>query len=336
MNIEKVESNPYDKSIFPSISFEVEISRRKYHETIIGIGGYLMTDDNMIIAILDESEFDKPKTEEVGAKGSRFDRDFKEGIYKTLLIALLNRKALEHIEKRRMKNRKGDVKLILCLNMKYIETRARIFESFLVKPKDVGLSEIRVPTSRDTQSSDIVVHTYDSGFSSDRTGGWILSGDGSHVFLSIQEKTFKKDAIIRSSDWIHDYAPKLELGEYFIVEIPKGEELIEAWNYIEKAEDCFRTWDTKGVYANCREVGYLLDRILKRKFGKDNFNYEIRWGKSYGRFEGLASVDLHMEEFKKSLKYSPEEVKIGKSDAEHILTLTKLLIKYAEELIKES
>lgn len=123
-----------------------------------------------------------------------------------------------------------------------------------------------------------------------------------------------------------------------MVEIPKGKPIIqEAWNYIEKAEESFRRWDSKGIYGNCREVGNLLDGIIKEKFGKDSFIYKERWGRTYERFNNLASLGLHLEEIKKNSKqYNPEDIKINKVDAEHLLIVTKALIKLAEELSKES
>ena len=138
------------------------------------------------------------------------------------------------------------------------------------------------------------------------------------------------------NDWLHDFAPKLGLGEYFVIEIPKGIGKIEdAWKYINTAEECFRRWDTKGVFANCREVGYLFNRLIEKKFGKKSFSYKELWGRTYQRFENLASLDLHIEELKKSETYVEEDVKIGKEETEHILILTKILAKYAEELLQK-
>jgi hypothetical protein len=60
-----------------------------------------------------------------------------------------------------------------------------------------------------------------------------------------------------------------------------------------------------------------------------------RWGRAYANFEKLASLDLHIEDIKRSQRYKTEEIKIGKADCEYLLTLTKLLIKFAEELLRE-
>ena len=338
MEIKKIEPKPYEKSVFPGISFDVEISYIKYKEAIVGINGWLETDDGKIVAEIREEVPEKTKYGEIGARESSFDREFKEDVYRTTLVALLDKRALKHIEERRMVDKKGDVWLTLHLKVKTIESRAVISHVREIEPQKIGLKPVEVYTSRkDTKDWRILVSIYDPEFSPNRTNQWILSGNGRPIFLAITEQTLNKKTRIPSIDWIYDYAPKLGLGEYFIVEIPKGKEIIkETWSYVEKAEECFRRWDTKGVYANCREVGYLLDRIVKEKFGKDSFNYRERWGRAYGRFEHLASLDLHLENLKQTQRYVPEDVKIGKNDAEHILTVTKLLIKYAEELVEEN
>lgn len=336
MKIENIVENPYEKSIIPGLSFEIKISHIKYQEAITGVSGWLQTDDGKIVAEINETIRENPVPDEVGARDSGFDSRFKEEIYKTTLITLLDKRALDHIEKRRIVDRKGDVKLTLNLDVKSIESRATISHLHEVNSKSIGLSPIRVPTHKRETEGEIIVYAYDSKFSSSRANRWILSGNGNPIFLSINEQLIKVERTISSSDWIHDYAPKLELGDYFIVEIPKGKKIIEeAWQYIEKAEECFRRWDTKGAYANCREAGSLLDRTLKTKMGKDSFIYKERWGRTYERFNNFASLDLHLEDIKKSPRYSPDDVKINKTDAEHTLIVTKMLVKYAEELIEE-
>ena len=331
MEIKNVEHKPYEKSVLPSIIFGVEISHVKYQEAIIGVSGWLETDDGKVIASINEDIYEK-RGDEIGARGSKYDSEFKDEIYRTRVVAILSEKALDYIEKRRMANKKGDVKLNLCLNVKYLQSRAEISESFLIDPKKIGLPEISIPTSRRYESGKIVAYAYDPDFSSSYTNRWIISGSGSPVFLEVREQLLKKDVRIPSTDWIHDYAPKLEIGEYFVVEIPKGEKVIEeAWDYVEKAEECFRTWDTKGVFANCREVGKLLDKIVSNKF--KNSPAIKKWKRAIEKFNYSASLDLHLEDIKEEKPKGDVEIKRG--EAEHILIITKALIKYAEELLKE-
>lgn len=228
--------------------------------------------------------------------------------------------------------------LNLILSIKSIESRALISHLHEVSPKDLGLSSPKVVEGqRSITEGKIIMYAYDPKFNSDRVNRWILSGGGSPIFLAIKEQIIRKENIeITLSDWLYDYAPKLELGEYFVIEIPKGEKTIEkAWNYVEKAEECFRRWDDKGAFANCREAGSLLNELIKKKFGKNSFIYKERWGRAYNRFENLASLNLHIEDIRKSQRYAPEEIKISKADVEHMLIVTKVLIKLAEELLKE-
>ncbi|MDI6603332.1 MAG: hypothetical protein QME57_04505 [Patescibacteria group bacterium] len=338
MEIKIIHIRPYEKAIFPGIAFEVEITHTKYKEMIIGVDGWLETDDRKIISTINEDLLEGSSLiSELGARGSSFDSWFKEEIYKTTVVAPLDKKALNYIEERRMKDKKGDVKLFLNLTAKVLENRASVSHLHEVNPKNIGLEPVRVPLSSGrVEEAEIIVYAHDPGFSPARTNRWVLSGYGSPIFLAARKYLLRTEKTIPSSDWISDFAPKLELGEYFVVEIPKGKLIKDAWDYVEKAEECFRRWDTKGLYANCREIGSLLDGVIKKKFGKDSFIYRERWGRTYGRFENFASLDLHLEDIKKSQQYIREDIKIRKADAEHILIVTKTLIKFAEELSQES
>jgi len=332
MEIKKVQPKPYEKSISPGISFDVEIGYKKYEKAIIGISGWLETDDKKIIAEIREEVPEKAKHTEIGASGSRFDRILKDDVYKTTLVALLDRRALNHIEKRRREDRKRDVKLTLNLNVKTVDNRAVISHVYEVEPEKIGLKPAEIDAGKKLTFWSVLIYDYTSEYSSDKSNIWILSGNNGPVFLAISEQPLKDEIRIPSTDWIHDYAPKLELGEYFIVEIPKGKGAIEeAWSYVEKAEGCFRTWDTKGVFANCREAGDLLDKTISNRF--KNSPTIKKWKRAIEKFNYSASLDLHVENIKEE---KPEGgIKIGKAEAEHIIIITKALIKYAEELLGE-
>jgi hypothetical protein len=137
---------------------------------------------------------------------------------------------------------------------------------------------------------------------------------------------------VPQSYWIEKILPALSYGEFFIIEIPKGNKIIQdAWNYIETAEKCYMMWDTKGAYANCREAGKLLDKTVKEKIG--NKPSIKKWQRFIDRFNKAASLDLHVEEIKSE---NPEgAIVITKLETEHLLIITKALLKYAEGLLKE-
>ena len=332
MQIRNVVTKPYEKFISPAISFEVEIAHIKFQEAIISVDGWLESDDGKILANVVGFTAEKSKSSEVGAKDSSFDSKFKETVYNATLIAPLARKAVDYIERRRLEDRKRDVYLTLNLNVKSILSSATISHLHEIDPKSIGLPSPEIFTSSGRTKAEIIAYAYDPKFSANRRNRWIISGDGNPVFLYTLEQTLRKERIrIPAVDWIHDYAPKLELGEYFVVEIPKGKILKKAWGYVEKAEESSRQWNTKGVYAHCREVGDLLNETVRKKFR--NNPIMKKWKRVIEKFNKLTSLDLHEEEI---IEEEPKgEISIGRPETEHILIITKALIKYAEELLQE-
>lgn len=215
---------------------------------------------------------------------------------------------LSYIEERRMRNRKGDVNLMLDLNVSILESHVVVSRIHAVDPKYFGVSGVRIPSRRGEVSGYVMVYVPvpPSEYAPMHSDLYILSGKDSPIFLAAKRISRTVSISIPASDWIHDFAPKLGLGEYFIVEIPKGEETIkDAWEYVRKAEESFRTWNTKGVFASCREVLSLLDRKLKEEFGEESFVYRERWGRVYKRFKELSSLDLHIEDLKKAILRRP-------------------------------
>lgn len=147
-------------------------------------------------------------------------------------------------------------------------------------------------------------------------------------FIAESETSFVQmlDIMVPQSSWIK-ILPSFGHTDYFLVEIPKSVKIIkDAWSYLEKAEIAFMRWDTQGVFTNCREVGSILENVLKEKIGSDDLMYSQRWSRFYKGFNHWASLDLHRADIK---------VEAKKADAEHIVFVTKSLIHYAEELLRE-
>jgi len=223
--------------------------------------------------------------------------------------------------------------LTLNLNVKILGSRATLSHLHMIEEnRRLPPTEIITSSGRKTMGKR-VLYAHDPGFTTAYSNLWLISGNGSPTFLSINEILLRKEGIrIPSTDWIYDYAPKLELGKYFIVEIPKGKKVVKkAWEYVEKAEECYRQLDTKGVYAHCREVGKVLEKAVKNKF--KNVPTIKKWRRAIEKFEKLTSLDLHEEDIKEEVPKG--EISIRRSDIEHILIVTKALIKYAGELLQE-
>lgn len=99
---------------------------------------------------------------------------------------------------------------------------SRDFPVWKINPGKLGLREILVPTSRGEKPSELLVTAYDTEYG--RGYGsleWIISGRVNPIFLEIQEESLKKVKRIPAPDWIHDFAPKLGIGEFFVIEVPE-------------------------------------------------------------------------------------------------------------------
>lgn len=326
-----------EKFIHPSIYFEVELDYQKFHQAVFGVEGNLMTEDDVILGHMHEVYLEKSSKEPQGlsARGTMMDNQlFRQEKYGVSLVVELDEKSINEIDRTRIKNRKQDVELKLELFWKVIECNAEVAHYFHFKPPQAQKIPIRTSSGTDKEG-ELIVWAYDHEFRSEYSNGWIISGSNGPTFLNIRTYREECQYCIPSSDWIHDFAPRLGLGRFLILEIPsEGETIKETTSYLTKAEEAFMRWDTKGVFSHCREIGVLLDSHIKKIYGEDSFTYKERWGRAYERFNHWASLDLHQEDFKK--KYPPSDVVTRRADAENLLMSTKVLIKYAQELMKET
>ena len=139
---------------------------------------------------------------------------------------------------------------------------------------------------------------------------------------------------IPQSHWVGKVLPALGSSKYFLVELPvQSQHFASAWTLIEKAEHAFGRWDVNAVFAHCREAATALTTLIEKHHNGNSFLKDERWGRAVKEFNHFASLGLHLEEKKSSDKYPPDLIKVEKMDAECLLTFTKALAKYAEELI---
>ncbi len=131
---------------------------------------------------------------------------------------------------------------------------------------------------------------------------------------------------VPQSHWVGKVLPGLGTNKYFLVEVPvQNQQFASAWALIAKAEQAFGRWDTKAVFAHCREAGVALNNFIEKHNNADSFLKEERWSRAIKEFNHFASLDLHLEEKKTSGRHSPELVKIEKMDAECLRPLRRSL-----------
>jgi len=162
------------------------------------------------------------------------------------------------------------------------------------------------------------------------------SGEGAIEFVVGFERSMSQLYVeVPQSHWAGKILPGLGADQYFIVEFPtRTEHIAAAWALIKSAEAAFDRWDTKAVFAHCREAESALNDVVAKIHAGNSFLTQERWKRASKEFNHFASLDLHLEEIRAKSVYSKDQVQIGKSDAECLLIFVKALAKYAEELIR--
>lgn len=325
-------SHAKENCVHPTIVFRLNIDYANHREAIITINGFLKTKAGIILGRIHE-EF-TANAMELSAQGSQKDRElFTPSTSKAevLVSAELDQIALKEIDKERNLTTKKAVDLSLELNVRFIVSNLMVANYYEV---DIGKTLLAQNIHRDllNKNATLVLSAYNPDFTSNKLNGWILSGNYGPTFANVTTRKVETPCHISADDWIHEFLPKFGLGERVVFEVPLNSTSQSILGYLSKAEEAYGRWDTKSVYANCREIGTHLDDNIKNKFGVDSFVYKELWGRAYANFSHMASLDLHIEDIKK--KYTGNDVSIGRLDAEQVINRTKTLIKYATELLE--
>jgi len=157
---------------------------------------------------------------------------------------------------------------------------------------------------------------------------------GANHFGRVEEYV---DVEIPRSHWTDNVYPSLGGREVFVIEIPKGNQSIEAaWSKIEDAKDAYQNWDKEGASIACREAADAMDRAVREHYGSDSCAYEHRWQNASDGVEHQASFAGHIQEIKNEANFErPEELQVGQADLECLIIRTQSLLKYAEALLRE-
>ena len=142
---------------------------------------------------------------------------------------------------------------------------------------------------------------------------------------------------IPRSHWTDRVYPQLGGREVFVIEIPKGQQSIEAaWAKIEDAMDARQNWNVDGGSIACREAADAMDRAVKEHLGKESCTYKERWQRAYDGIKHQASLAAHLQQIKSEASCErPEELRVGQADLECLIIRAQSLLKYAEALLRE-
>jgi|SRR5579871_1435031 len=255
MKAELAHVEAIEKAVNPTFKFSFQVETDAAREVVMSAAGSLYFPSDTLLAPLfetpehDQLEFPLQASPATGAikPTSRWLR----------MGAQLSHRDIDYIESHRAKDRRGDVVLTVRLRV-----------STLVSTAESWLAEV-VGGSQNQPAQ--IVHAKHS------TGKAILREDPQKGFLLERTAAFDKQHRISGTDWLHDFAPRLGLGRFAVVEIPVissptglGERMQKATDAADAAEKALRSgeWDDacrdlRGVWEAFRDYDFIKD-VVKR------------------------------------------------------------------------
>jgi len=338
MNLENITTNPIKNSINPELMFEAKFSIQLGSEIPIEITGSLLSSEGEKLANIYNNSY-KLQHESEKLKLSAREDNNREITNRTInieLIASLNCRVLDRIQFLRKKEQKGDVILNLDLYVKTLESRARLSSIFLTDPNNFGSQNI----TYDYQKRD--------SYPRNHVDMWILSGDSSSVFIEMNNRNFKKKITIPGSDWVHDFCPVFQIGnfyvfEYFMPDYKEGSESIEerlkkSIDAIESMRNEMIKGEWERVIEESRPVWELLKKVEEIKTLLIDNGYTQQayddLNKSIENLYSYSSKFFHkLEKDKKTLM---SDIKASKEDAEFIYAMSITLVNLISKKMQKS
>lgn len=234
----------------------------------------------------------------------------------------LSSRQLDHIDELRSTHRKGDVVLECAVEAQFLVSK--VVNSALRVGADIGTQG-----RGETREKQVIYKQQDSreSFQSLVSNMWVLSGDGSRVFLERETLRHLSSVVIRSSDWLHDYAAPWRGERYIVVEIPQiskfsatsniEQRLNAAIDATIKAADNLSRGEWNDVVEDIRPVWELLrnEADIKGLLERDGYTPEAvsAFNDSVKAQFDLASKFVHRLD--KANKRLVPEIRASKEDA---------------------
>ena len=291
LNIE-LKSLSVDESFFyPAIKARFELKYDLNQEAPINLFGTLTFQGKLIGRM--ESKVTLSQEFKIGP--TDYNRNYG---YKNLEIDLtctLDKKIVSHMNDARRISVKGDVDILIELSLTYLRNEALI--SYIMEyplddstfPKDFKAAiEKQWPVSYKNISVLLYAYQTQTGsYSQNKTNLNLISSTGlgpNSGYLTIKTEKITLETTIKSSDWIHDFLPKLGIGEYEIIEIPKVKETNDLSVILQRLDDAkdklYKDLDIGASLASLRNSIREFKEFVKGKgeFEKlfdDNNNLKV-------------------------------------------------------------
>ncbi|HII83136.1 hypothetical protein [Ferroplasma sp.] len=167
-----------------------------------------------------------------------------------------------------------------------------------------------------------------------RTKDGLFDGYQQHVRELSGEST-----IIKASDWVNKFVPKLGVGNFLVLEIPfykdSDNDIIKVALYLlGEAEKAYQGWDAITVFVKCRQVvEKLKQKVYSTLSGNEKEKFDRLVAKGDKGVFGFLSFGIH-EDTNNGDDYAHRIV--TQQDAEAALYFTKILVKYTAELLNRN
>ncbi|MGE9810300.1 hypothetical protein ACLIKE_03035 [Ferroplasma acidiphilum] len=265
----------------------------------------------------------------------------------------LDKELVDHIERSRDSNPESDVIFNVKLTASHLENKAVLsyVTELSISILNQNTSKIIRGMRREYTPSDIslLVYAYPnptSTYNQGRSNLNLISTSGTgNGYIAHKSITMELQCKIPSSKWVNNYAPKLGIGNFLILEIPfyknsDNNAINEALKLIGEAEKAYRAWDADTVLLRCRKAVELLGNAINKDSGAWKKFHRIVAESDKGLF-GFLSLGEHPLPRKKGSDNEAKPVEIKdlnpeakQYDAEAALYFTKILVKYTAELLR--
>lgn len=324
MRIEDVHISPVIDSFNPEIQFSISFLTVRNLEIPIQLSGRLLSDEkknltNLYELINSNSQYNLEAE-------SFHDKD--DNYQNKILVAPLNRKVLEYLESRRIKNEKNDVILILELYVRILKSRSVLAPLITLETQPFEMPPNASPVIYDY--SDETLRKWDDL--------WLISGKKSPKFLEIHEQIFSKEVRISASDWIHDYCPAFEFGKFMVFELPIMDKVSisgtfekkinSAINSLRKMEQNISQGEWNNVMNYSREISELFryEKGIKDLFERSHYGEEAYEYFKNSLLELFKFASKFHHKLDKDRKTLLPEIKASKEDAYLIYSMSVAIV----------
>jgi len=294
----EIKSLNVDESFFhPAINASINIEYRVNQEAPINLTGNLYFQEKLIGML-------EPKltpSQEFYIGPTDYNRKFDSKNLEIQLACVLDNKIVSYMNEVRKSSQKGDVELRIELTLTYLLNKAMvsyIYEIITTEPtfpRDLIPSVEKKFGTDNFSSVSILLYAYPrvGGYQPNRTNLNLISSTGlgpNDGYLSIKTEQKNIPYTIKSSDWVHDFLPKLGIGEYEIIEVPKLEETDEI-------KDILGDLDTaRNKLYNDLDIGASLTSL------RNSLKIFLEFVKNRGGFEKLFDDNNNIIELDKNLQ----------------------------------